>query len=304
MDLASGPLHCRGQMCVEEDFTTVDGTTLTQTGTTYALGARGIDMLHPYSVDTSNWTRTYDAPHFPIYDGHGNMVATLTRNGQSYAVGNGRQYDVWGGVRAGASTGDPNTRYCANLGHKQDDESGLIYMRARYYEPGTGRFISEDPARDGDNWYSYCRNNPIGLVDDSGCNAKYNRVFGAIFGLVALLALLEASYMLSLPPHATLLLSAAQWAATAVALMTVALAFSGIPSDPYAAGIATLVGLGVAQKVGSAVREFHNLINLMTTNAAFGEKSLARGAVHAAFIYSLVVMSYLIAINFADPWLN
>jgi RHS repeat-associated protein len=71
-------------------------------------------------------------------------------------------------VRSGATTGGPKGRYVANLGHVQDDESGLIYMRARYYEPGTGRFICEDPAYDGVNWYTYCNNNPICLVDFSG----------------------------------------------------------------------------------------------------------------------------------------
>jgi hypothetical protein len=41
-------------------------------------------------------------------------------------------------------------------------------MRARYYEPGTGRFVSEDRARDGTNWFSYCGNVPIVFVDESG----------------------------------------------------------------------------------------------------------------------------------------
>ncbi len=107
---------------------------------------------------------------YPLYDTHGNMVATLTKNasGTSWNVRNERSYDVWGGVRSGAATGGPKGRYCANLGHVQDDESGLIYMRARYYEPSTGRFISEDPAMDGGNWYVYCNSNPLRFVDDSG----------------------------------------------------------------------------------------------------------------------------------------
>jgi len=41
-------------------------------------------------------------------------------------------------------------------------------MRARYYDPALGRFISEDPARDGVNWFVYCRNNPVNLVDVDG----------------------------------------------------------------------------------------------------------------------------------------
>ena len=34
--------------------------------------------------------------------------------------------------------------------------------------PGTGRFMTEDPIRDGLNWYTYCGNNPVMFVDPSG----------------------------------------------------------------------------------------------------------------------------------------
>ncbi len=53
------------------------------------------------------------------------------------------------------------------LGHTSDDETGLIYMRARYYDPNTGRFASEDPARHGINWFIYA-NNPVKYVDRNG----------------------------------------------------------------------------------------------------------------------------------------
>ena len=39
---------------------------------------------------------------------------------------------------------------------------------ARYYNPVNGRFLSEDPARDGYNWYVYCNNNPLIYVDPNG----------------------------------------------------------------------------------------------------------------------------------------
>jgi hypothetical protein len=41
-------------------------------------------------------------------------------------------------------------------------------MRARYYDPALGRFISQDPARDGNNWYAYCDNNPVNTTDPTG----------------------------------------------------------------------------------------------------------------------------------------
>ncbi|GIK32695.1 MAG: RHS repeat-associated core domain-containing protein [Armatimonadetes bacterium] len=98
------------------------------------------------------------------------MIATLGRSENSpyFGVADLRSYDVWGAVRSGSTTGDPKQRYCANLGHVQDDESGLIYMRARYYEPWSGRFVSEDPARHSGNWFAYCNSNPISLIDYGG----------------------------------------------------------------------------------------------------------------------------------------
>lgn len=44
------------------------------------------------------------------------------------------------------------------------------YLRNRYYDPSTGRFITEDPAKDGANWYTYCGSNPINRIDPSGNN--------------------------------------------------------------------------------------------------------------------------------------
>jgi len=51
-----------------------------------------------------------------------------------------------------------------------DTETNLYYNRARYYDPGSGRFTSEDPLRSngGANRYSYTRNSPIDLIDPAG----------------------------------------------------------------------------------------------------------------------------------------
>ena len=59
--------------------------------------------------------------------------------------------------------------------HEQTDASGLIYMQARFYLPGWGRFASPDPARDQHtdltqswNIYSYVRNSPMLAIDPTG----------------------------------------------------------------------------------------------------------------------------------------
>jgi RHS repeat-associated protein len=55
-----------------------------------------------------------------------------------------------------------------------DKETGTIYLRARYYNPAVGRFISEDSVwgKDTDplslNLYTYCENDPVNQIDPSG----------------------------------------------------------------------------------------------------------------------------------------
>jgi RHS repeat-associated protein len=58
--------------------------------------------------------------------------------------------------------------YVGGLGHESEGNTGLIYMRARYMEPVLGRFLSEDPSKDGGNWFVYCGDNPTNAVDADG----------------------------------------------------------------------------------------------------------------------------------------
>ena len=147
-----------GQMGFEDVDTTGSAVKVTD----YGLGARGVD----YIAATQSGTTTVG---FPIYDTHGNMTACIFRYGTNYySVGNQRHYDSWGIVRSGATTGDPKGRYCANLGHKADDETSFIYMRARYYDSNCGRFVSQDPGHHGLNWFAYCGDDPLNHVDVSG----------------------------------------------------------------------------------------------------------------------------------------
>ena len=98
-------------------------------------------------------------------------------------------YDSFGRVTIYDNQGNEITassnKYLENpftyTGREYDVETGLYYYRARYYNPETGRFISEDPIgfRDGDlNLYRYVGNNPVNQVDPSG-----NGVFTCIAAL-------------------------------------------------------------------------------------------------------------------------
>ena len=49
-----------------------------------------------------------------------------------------------------------------------DKSSGLYYFNARWYDSELGRFTTQDPARDGVNWYAYCNNSSLIFVDPDG----------------------------------------------------------------------------------------------------------------------------------------
>ena len=62
-------------------------------------------------------------------------------------------------------------------GNRIDEETGLMYIRHRYYDFETSRWISPDPAGDldGPNPYVYCRNNPLTYVDYLGLASEKNQ---------------------------------------------------------------------------------------------------------------------------------
>jgi RHS repeat-associated protein len=79
-------------------------------------------------------------------------------------------------------------------GQRTDDESGLMYYGARYYDPDIGRFITPDsviPGFDNPqafNRYSYALNNPVNRIDPSGhfsWKKFWKAAVGAIVGVAA-----------------------------------------------------------------------------------------------------------------------
>ena len=79
---------------------------------------------------------------------------------------------------------------------RQDVDTGLVYMGARYYDPVVGRFISMDPAGfdEGNlhshNRYAYANNNPYKYVDPGGRSGQAIAI-GAGLGAVALMMIPE-----------------------------------------------------------------------------------------------------------------
>ena len=81
----------------------------------------------------------------------------------------------------------PGQRYFA--GHAIQEETGLYFMNARWYDSESGRFLSPDPLLDlrspqAHNAYSYVWNNPVNATDPTGefCTPLGGTCFGSTVG--------------------------------------------------------------------------------------------------------------------------
>ena len=73
-------------------------------------------------------------------------------------------YDPYGTVYVSAGSGASSFGYTG----EQVDANGLVYLRARYYQPSMGLFVNMDPSRQEMNPYRYAFNSPTNYVDPEG----------------------------------------------------------------------------------------------------------------------------------------
>ena len=76
-------------------------------------------------------------------------------------------YDAYGNILDSPGAVDQPYTY---TGRELDQETGLYYYRARYYDAGTGRFLQKDPIgiQGGINLYRYANNSPLTVRDSTG----------------------------------------------------------------------------------------------------------------------------------------
>jgi RHS repeat-associated protein len=127
-------------------------------------GSLLVSYTHGVGIDEVLSMRRNGNSYFYLKDGLGS-VTSLT-NGTE-AVVNSYEYDAFGNVVS--KTESVNNPY-GYTGRELDNESGLMYYRARYYDSEIGRFITADPIGfdAGVNFYAYVFNNPMSETDPSG----------------------------------------------------------------------------------------------------------------------------------------
>ncbi|MFA9464024.1 MAG: RHS repeat-associated core domain-containing protein [Velocimicrobium sp.] len=143
----------------------------------YNLSGQLVAEAKNYALVESNYVwgpdrvlakKNNEGEYYYLYNGHGDVIQVVDRNGN---VVNNYEYDEWGNIVYSKETVSNPFKYA---GEVYDEETGLYYLRARYYDPKMGRFINED-TYEGQindalslNGYSYCNNNPLIHIDPSG----------------------------------------------------------------------------------------------------------------------------------------
>jgi RHS repeat-associated protein len=207
------------------------GTGGVQRTYTYGLQRISQNQLLGSSQSSAVWTASFFG-----YDGVNGSVRMLTDI--TGAVTDTYDYDAWGNIVS--STGSTPNVYLYR-GEQYDPDLQLYYLRARYFNPLTGRFLSRDP------WsgqmfepqtlhkYMYATGDPVNLQDPRGRQAM---VETADLLLVSLPLFAAAVYEAQTHACGTLLGAMAQtidciWD-DATSLLRMALAFSVRgSSDPY-----------------------------------------------------------------------
>ncbi|WP_371401969.1 polymorphic toxin-type HINT domain-containing protein [Kribbella sp. NBC_00662] len=181
------------------------------------------------SVGADNWSLQYDGNNLLVEDGPGSADATyLSALGTDSAIARVDGLDGAGGASALLTDGlgsviarttpgtasiaaeytygpygsgrsslaaDPNSVRYTGRESGPGTPAGLQFNRARWYEPSTGRFLSEDPEgfdASGPNLYAYVDGDPVDATDPSGgmpqivvacaSGAVINTVAGALLG--------------------------------------------------------------------------------------------------------------------------
>ncbi|MEZ4494596.1 MAG: RHS repeat-associated core domain-containing protein [Dehalococcoidia bacterium] len=109
---------------------------------------------------------TSSESYYYLADGLGSTMVTVDSDGD---VVNEYTYDVFGATRSESGAQANEFQFA---GQQVDGSTGLQYLRARYYDVETGRFISREPLTAAISWsgnsFAYSNADPVGRIDPMG----------------------------------------------------------------------------------------------------------------------------------------
>ncbi|MGC8634204.1 MAG: RHS repeat-associated core domain-containing protein [Candidatus Limnocylindrales bacterium] len=123
-----------------------------------------------YGLDLLSQTTANKGPYWYHHDGLGSITDITSASGTPLWWA---EYQPYGLVRASGSTSQAPVNPFMFTGQYQDSPTGLYYLRARQYDPSSGRFLAVDPipqatAEAASSSYAYGQDDPVGIVDPSG----------------------------------------------------------------------------------------------------------------------------------------
>jgi len=130
-------------------------------------GSNNITRYYIYGLGLLAMVSPSDQSYCYHYNATGSTVAVTN---ESRDIVNKYAYDPFGNIANQIEAVSQPFKFVGRLG-VMAEPNGFYYMRARYYDPKVGRFISEDPIgfSGGDvNLYAYVQNNPLTRIDPSG----------------------------------------------------------------------------------------------------------------------------------------
>jgi RHS repeat-associated protein len=142
----------------------VDGAGVLKRSYVYAPGIDDVLSMSVYGATTNTY--------YYLKDHLGSVLALADA---SVGVVESYEYDAWGHTVVFDGSGNPlaksavGNRYCWQ-GREISWATGLYYFRARWYDPVTGRWLSNDPIgiSGGLNQYVFCGDEPVGCRDPEG----------------------------------------------------------------------------------------------------------------------------------------
>ena len=134
-------------------------------GTPTSMFVYGLGLVCRYDYGTNSF-------NYYHFDERGSTTEISDASGNT--ITHKYNYDGHGNNFESVETFQQPFKYIGKYGVVTDSKN-LYFMRARYYNPQIGRFLSEDPVW-GTNLYHYANNDPLNLIDPNGTFAMSNSV--------------------------------------------------------------------------------------------------------------------------------
>ena len=245
---------------------------------------RGTNLVAKYNY----WNGDKSEYTYYTQNAHGDVVNLTDKDGK---VTKSYRYDAFG-VEKDIDDSDTNAfRYC---GEYYDKETATVYLRARNYNPSTGRFTQRDSfaGKLDDplslNLYTYCANNPVYYSDPSG------HFFGGSIALSTALniakvavGVMAVSYVLNQPQvqeDLSTMINKASYAVEEFAENTTSLLASAIST--IGCGIAEFTGISSSSVLSAPTGLMSNFSTTVDSNynpylapwlyASMGSQSIAK----------------------------